>query len=166
MDFSLFALVFLGFIIAQRLSELVIAKRNTKRLLDKGAVEVGAEHYPFMVALHTAWILCLIVFGYDAQVSFIWLALFVVLQGMRVWILYSLGERWTTRIIVLQEPLVREGPFSWMRHPNYVLVVAEIFVAPMVLGLWWLALVFSILNALMLYVRIKVEEQNIKHLRS
>jgi len=165
-EFSTPALLFLGFIIVQRLSELVIAQRNTKRLLDKGAVEYGASHYPVMVSLHTAWILCLVFFGLNQPISYIWLALFVFLQVCRVWILASLGERWTTRIIVLNEPLVKAGPFSFLRHPNYVLVVLEIIAAPMVLGLTWVAVLFTVLNAAMLYVRISVEEGALKHLRS
>lgn len=164
-NYSIPALLFLTFIVAQRLSELFIAKRNTTRLLEKGAVEFGAKHYPYMVALHTSWVFCLIVFGYNNPITISWLVLYSLLQGMRYWILLSLGERWTTRIIVLQEPLIKSGPFVFLRHPNYVLVVAEIFVAPMVLHLWWMALVFTALNAAMLYVRISVEEKCINHLR-
>lgn len=152
-------LFFLGFIIVQRLSELVIAKRNTARLLAKGAYEVGAAHYPVMVAMHIAWIACLLIFGYDETVALGWLAVFTVLQILRVWILGSLGGRWTTRIIVLEEPLVVRGPFKYFSHPNYMLVVAEIIVAPMVLGLVWIAVVFTVLNAGMLWVRIGVEHK-------
>ena len=95
--------LFLAFIIIQRLSELVIAKRNTARLLAQGAYEVGANHYPFMVMLHSAWIACLVIFGYSQSVNFGWLALFAVLQLFRLWILTSLGGRWTTRIIILEK---------------------------------------------------------------
>jgi len=152
-------LLFLGIIIVQRLSELVIAKRNTARLLAKGAYEVGAAHYPVMVAMHSAWIACLLIFGYDETVALGWLAVFTVLQIFRVWILGSLGGRWTTRIIVLEEPLVVRGPSKYFSHPNYMLVVAEIIVAPMVLGLIWVAVVFTVLNAGMLWVRIGVESK-------
>lgn len=157
--------LFLGFIILQRLSELAIAKRNTARLLEKGAYEVGAAHYPVMVAMHSAWIGCLIVFGWNASVSYGWLALFVVLQILRVWILASLGSRWTTRVIILPEPLVARGPFKYLAHPNYTLVVAEIIVSPMVLGLVWVAAVFTLLNAAMLWVRIGVENDALAPLR-
>ena len=152
-------LLFLSFIIIQRLSELVVAKRNTARLLAKGAYEVGANHYPVMVAMHSAWIMCLLVFGYDETVAFGWLAVFAVLQVFRVWILGTLGSRWTTRIIILEEPLVVRGPFKYFSHPNYMLVVAEIIVAPMVLGLGWVAVIFTVLNAAMLWVRIGVEHK-------
>ncbi len=150
--------LFLAFIVVQRLGELVIAKRNTAALLARGAHEVGAAHYPVMVALHSAWVLCLLIFGYSQEIHLGWLALYAVLQVFRVWILGTLGRRWTTRIIVIDEPLVAKGPFRFIPHPNYTLVVFEIFVAPMVLGLVWVALLFSLLNAAMLYHRIGVED--------
>lgn len=157
--------LFLGFIILQRLSELAIAKRNTARLLEKGAYEVGASHYPIMVVMHSAWIGCLVVFGFGAGVSLGWLVVFACLQILRVWILASLGSRWTTRVIILAEPLVARGPFKYLAHPNYTLVVAEIIVAPMVLGLVWVAVVFTVLNAAMLWVRIRVENEALAPLR-
>jgi len=157
---------FLGFIILQRLSELAIAKRNTKRLLAKGAYEVGAAHYPVMVALHSAWIACLLIFGYDEIVVLGWLAVFAGLQVLRIWILTSLGGRWTTRVIILEVPLVVRGPFKYVSHPNYMLVVVEIIAAPMVLGLVWVAVVFTVLNAAMLWVRIRVEHKALAPLRN
>lgn len=160
------AVLFLVFIVVQRLSELVIARRNTAQLMARGAYEVGAGHYPAMVLMHSAWILCLMIFGHDNQIALGWLAAFVILQALRVWILASLGERWTTRIIVLEEPLVVRGPFKYVSHPNYILVVAELIVAPMVLGLWWVAVLFTVLNAAMLYVRIGVEHKALAHLRA
>lgn len=158
--------LFLGFIVLQRLGELVLARRNTARLMARGAYEVGRAHYPVMVALHTSWVLCLLVFGHDQGVHPGWLVLFALLQGLRVWILASLGSRWTTRIIVLDAPLVVRGPFRFVSHPNYMLVVAEILVAPMVLGLPWVALVFTLLNAAMLTVRIGVEHRALAPLRA
>ena len=159
------AALFLLFIVLQRTGELFLARRNTRLLIRQGAVEVGASHYPYMVALHACWLLSLILFGYGNPVIWPWLCLFVVLQVFRIWILLTLGERWTTRIIILDKPLVRSGPFGFVNHPNYMLVVLEILVAPMVLGLFWVAVVFSILNAAMLAVRISVEERALSHLR-
>jgi len=150
--------LFLAFIVVQRLGELVIAKRNTAALLARGAHEVGAAHYPVMVALHSAWVLCLLIFGYSQDIHLGWLALYAVFQVFRVWIIGTLGRRWTTRIIVIDEPLVAKGPFRFIPHPNYTLVVFEVFVAPMVLGLIWVAFLFSALNAAMLYHRIRVED--------
>ena len=157
--------LFLAFIIVQRLSELVIAKVNTKRLLARGAYEVGARHYPVMVSMHSIWIGCLLFFGYGEAVSYGWLAIFALLQVLRIWILGTLGARWTTRIIILPEPLVVRGPFRFLRHPNYTLVVAEIIVAPMVLNLVWVAVVFTVLNAAMLWVHIGVEGRALAPLR-
>lgn len=152
------AALFLAFVVAQRLGELAWARRNTARLLARGAREVGAGHYPFLVALHTAWVLALVAFGHDEPVRPGWLLAYAALQAFRVWVLATLGERWTTRIVVTGEPLVARGPFAAMRHPNYALVVAEIAVAPLVLGLGWVALVFTALNAAMLAVRIRAED--------
>ena len=157
--------LFLAFIIVQRLSELVIAKVNTKRLLARGAYEVGAGHYPVMIAMHSIWIGCLLFFGYGEAVSYGWLTIFALLQVLRIWILGTLGARWTTRIIILPEPLVVRGPFRFLKHPNYTLVVAEIIVAPMVLNLVWVAVVFTVLNATMLWVRIGVEGRALAPLR-
>lgn len=151
-------LAFIAFLVLQRLTELLIARRNTRMLLSAGAREVGAAHYPLIVALHTAWLIAIAVGSIGQTIHLPWLAVFVVLQLFRVWILATLGRRWTTRIIVTGLPLVDRGPFRLMRHPNYAVVVAEIFVAPMVLGLIWVAVVFSVLNALVLVVRIRAEE--------
>ncbi|PCJ93333.1 MAG: hypothetical protein COA52_06770 [Hyphomicrobiales bacterium] len=164
-DFALPAVLFLAFIVVQRLGELALAKKNTKALLLQGAKEYGASHYPLIVALHTFWVLALIILGFNQTVVLPWLALFAVLQVGRIWILASLGPRWTTRIIVLDKPLVKAGPFAFIRHPNYVLVVAEIFVAPMVLGLTTVALAFSVLNAAVLFIRISAEEKALAQLR-
>ena len=154
--------LFLAFLILQRLGELIIARRNTARLLADGAHEVGAGHYPVMVAMHVGWLAAILLLGWDEAVRPFWLILYVVLQGFRIWILGTLGRRWTTRIIVTDAPLVSTGPFKFIPHPNYALVVAEIIVAPLVLGLWGVALVFTVLNALMLRHRIKVEDAAIR----
>ena len=159
------AALFLAFLVIQRLSELVIARRNTAELLANGAREVAPGHYPLIVALHTCWIAALVIFGYDEAVRPFWLALFAVLQAFRVWILVSLGRRWTTRIIVTDTPLVARGPYRWVSHPNYLLVVCEIAVAPLVLGLWWVALVFTLPNAAVLSIRIRAENAALSPMR-
>ena len=159
------AALFIAFLLVQRLGELVIARRNTARLLAEGAHEVGAAHYPLIVALHAAWLAAIAILGHDRPVHFGWLAAFVVLQALRLWILASLGPRWTTRIIVTGTPLVARGPYRWLPHPNYTLVVAEIAVAPMVLGLTWVAVVFTVLNALVLTIRIRAENAALAPMR-
>lgn len=153
------AALFIGFLVVQRLAELALARRNTARLMDRGAVEHGAGHYPLIVALHAGWLACIAVLGWGQPVHAGWLALFVLLQGLRLWILATLGPRWTTRIIVTGEPLVRRGPFRWLRHPNYALVVAEIAVAPLVLGLVGVAAAFTVLNAVVLSIRLRAENR-------
>lgn len=159
------AALFIAFLVLQRLGELVLARRNTRRLLARGAVEHGAAHYPLIVALHAAWLISIAVLGWGRPVHPGWLAAFALLQLFRLWILGTLGPRWTTRIIVLDEPLVRRGPFRLLRHPNYTLVVLEIAVAPMVLGLTTVALVFSVLNAAVLAIRIRAENAALAPLR-
>lgn len=155
----LYAIV--AFVVLQRLAELVVSARNTKHLLAAGAHEVGRRHYPLIVALHVLWLASLIVFVDPATEPNLWLlGIFALLQVARVWVLASLGPRWSTRIIVLPEaPLVVRGPYRFMRHPNYAVVAAEIVVLPLVFGAWQIALVFTILNAAMLAWRIRVEDQ-------
>ena len=153
------ALAFIAFLIVQRLCELVVARRNTAKALARGAQEAGAGHYPYIIALHVAWIAAIAVLGADHSLDWRFLAVFALLQVVRVSAMISLGERWTTRIIVDDAPLVRTGLYRWLRHPNYLVVVAEIFVAPMVLGLPGVALVFSGLNAIVLAIRIREEDR-------
>ena len=164
-DASILALLFIGAVIVQRLVELWLARGNTRRLLARGGREVGASHYPLIVALHTTWLVAILGFGWQAAVSIPWFTAYVVLQLFRVWILARLGSRWTTRIIIVDEPLVRRGPYKFIAHPNYLLVVAEIFVVPMALGLFTIALIFSILNAAVLAVRISREARALAETR-
>lgn len=152
------SIVILTLVTAQRLGELVLARRNTARLMAQGGVEVGAEHYPLIVGLHLAWLVGLWAVAWHRPAIWAWLAIYIVLQALRAWTLVSLGERWTTRIIVLPNaPLVRRGPYRFIPHPNYVVVVAEIAVLPLVFGMPAYALVFSLLNASVLWVRIRAE---------
>jgi len=157
------ALLLLGFVTLQRLGELVLARRNTARLLARGAYEVGANHYPLIVALHTAWLagLWYMVFWRLPVVPLAWgwFGLFVLLQLLRVWVIATLGERWTTRIVVLPgAPLVTGGPYRFVSHPNYCVVAAEILVLPLVFGLLWYGLAFTVLNAAMMFLRIRTEQ--------
>ena len=152
------ALALLAFLTVQRLAELAWARANTARLRAVGAVEVGAAHYPVMVALHTVWLLSLWAFGWDRALVWSWVAAFLVLQAGRVWVLATLGRRWTTRVLVVPgETLVARGPYRFVSHPNYVVVALEIFVAPLALGLWGVGLAFGLANLLLLAWRIRVE---------
>ncbi len=144
----------------QRLGELVLARKNTARLKAKGAIEIGARHYPLLVAMHAAWLACLWIWGYDQSVDLIALTAFIVMQGLRLWVLATLGERWTTRIIVLPgAPLITSGPYRYLSHPNYAVVAAEIALLPLALHLPWLALVFTLLNAAVLTIRLRAEQR-------
>ncbi len=152
------AIIVLALVTAQRLGELVLADRNTRRLLRQGAVETGAGHYPFIVALHASWLLGLWVLAWDRPVNLPLLAVFVLLQVGRGWVIATLGPRWTTRIITLPgAALVRKGPYRFLSHPNYVVVAAEIAVLPLAFGLWTFAILFTGLNAAMMWVRIRSE---------
>lgn len=148
---------FLLLVVAQRLAELLLARRNTARLMARGGREVGADHYPLFILLHGSWLGLLFFTSWAADVSLVWFALYLLLQGVRVWILMSLGDRWTTRIIVVDEPLVRKGPYRFVDHPNYWLVAAEFIVVSMAVGQLWIALAYSVLNAALLWHRIRVE---------
>ena len=156
-------LLVLGFVTLQRLGELVLARRNTARLLAAGAIEVAPGHYPVMVAMHTAWLAGLWYFALTLRLTspdLILLAIFFVLQGLRVWVLATLGPRWTTRIITVPgEQLVARGPYRFLSHPNYCVVIGEILVLPLAFGLVWYAVVFSILNLAILWVRIRAENK-------
>jgi methyltransferase len=154
------AIAILALVTAQRLAELIVSRRHTRALLARGGYEVGAGHYPLIVAVHAAWLAALWWLAPDRPVIWPLIALFVLLQGARLWVLATLGERWTTRIIVLPgAPLVARGPFRFVRHPNYLVVIAEIALLPLAFGLWQVALIFSLLNAAMLAVRIRAEEK-------
>ena len=157
------SLAVLAFVTAQRLGELALAKRNTRRLLAQGGVERGAEHYPLIVGLHAAWLIGLWMLAWDRPLKVGWLAAFAVLQLGRLWVLAALGGRWTTRIITIPgETLVKRGPYRFVSHPNYAVVAGEIFVLPMAFGLWAFALTFSVLNASVLFIRIRAENQALR----
>jgi methyltransferase len=152
--------IILALVTLQRAAELVAARRNTRNLLTRGAVELASGHYPLVVAVHAGWLVSLWVFGRDQPVSAIALSAYLVLQGLRGWVFWTLGARWTTRIIVLPgERLVSTGPYRYLSHPNYAVVVGEIAVLPLVLHLPWIAAIFTILNAGVLAIRIRAENR-------
>jgi methyltransferase len=160
-------LTILSLVVIQRLAELFIAKRNTDRLLANGGVEISSGHYPLIVAFHAIWLggLWYLVWGHEVQWP--WAFAYLVLQAARGWIIAALGSRWTTRIIIVPgETLSTTGPYKYFRHPNYMIVAAEIFILPMVFGLWFYALVMGCINLGVLYWRIREEEAALKPLRS
>jgi methyltransferase len=152
--------ILVGLVALQRLAELAWAARNTRALRRAGAVEHGRGHYPLFPLLHAAWLIAiLLAVPADAAPSPPALALFLVLQALRIWVILSLGRFWTTRVLTLPgAPLVRRGPYRLMRHPNYAIVAAEIALLPLVFGAWRIALVFSALDLALLLWRIRIEE--------
>ena len=154
------AVLILSLVTVQRLAELLLSNRNTRRLLDQGAVEIGRGHYSLLIAVHVAWLAALWWRAPGQPIIWPLLMVFVLLQLARLWVITTLGPRWTTRIIVLPDaPLVRGGPYRFIDHPNYLIVALEIAVLPLAFGLVGWALIFSILNAAVLAVRIRAENQ-------
>ena len=160
------AIVLLSLVTAERLAELWLARRNTVALMAQGGFEVAPGHYPWIAMLHAAWLVCLWGEGWFRPIVPAWLAAFLFLQLGRVWVLATLGRRWTTRIIVVPNaPLVTGGPYRFVRHPNYLVVIGEIAVLPLCLGLPWLAMVFSLANLAVLAVRIRAENTSLAMFR-
>ncbi|MFP3917669.1 isoprenylcysteine carboxylmethyltransferase family protein [Lysinibacillus telephonicus] len=157
--------IFVILVILQRIIEVIIAKRNEKKMLLKGAYEVGASHYPYMIAMHISFFLCLIaevvLFNRGISPLFLWLfILFLIVQALRIWCLVSLGSFWNTKIIILPgSHVVKKGPYLFIRHPNYTIVSIEILLIPLMFQAYITAFCFTILNILMLSVRIPLEEK-------
>jgi len=153
--------IVLGVVVLQRLGELALAARNTRDLRAGGAVELDAGGYPFFVALHAAWLLSLALLV-PASTPHSWplLAVFAALQFGRLWVIASLGRYWTTRLIVPPDrPLVNRGPYWFLNHPNYLIVIAEIAILPLAFGAVLIAAVFSAANLALLARRIVIEER-------
>lgn len=148
-------------VVAQRLGELVYARRNTKRLFAAGGVEHGAGHYPLIAALHGSWLAALYLFvPAEAPADWSLLGLYGLLQLGRLWVIASLGGRWTTRVIVLPgAPRIQRGPYRFLRHPNYLIVALEIPLLPLAFGAWQIALGFGFANLALLAYRIRIEER-------
>jgi methyltransferase len=158
--------IILALVTAQRGAELLLSRHNTTRLTARGAVEVGHGHYPLMVAVHASWLVALWAFGQDQPPDWTLLAAFLAIQGLRIWVMATLGARWTTRIIVLPgAPLVTRGPYRYLNHPNYAVVVGEIALLPLALHLPLVATLFTILNGIVLFIRIRAENSGLAKLR-
>lgn len=156
---------------AGRLLELRVANRNRRLLLARGGIEMGQGHYPWMVALHTVWLSSCLAEVWLLDRPFLpWLgipalAVFLGAFALRYWVISTLGERWTTRVVILPgAPLITGGPYRWLRHPNYLAVVLEILSLPLVHTAWLTALAFSLLDGILLRVRIRTEEEGLSRL--
>jgi len=156
-------ILFISFVILLRMGELILSKSNEKWLLQNGAVEYGNNHYPFIVALHILFIISLIIEYYTKQtVSFnlFMLLFYVTLIVFKTWVIVSLGKCWNTKIYHIPGmPLVKKGPYSYFKHPNYLIVVAEIAVIPLIFHLYFTAITFTLLNTILLFIRIKEENK-------
>jgi methyltransferase len=156
-------ILILSLVTLQRAAELVWARRNTRLLLARGAVEIAPGHYPILVALHLGWLAGLWLLGWNRSPDPTWIALYAAVQAGRIWVLAALRDRWTTRIIVLAgASLVRDGPYRFFNHPNYAVVALEVALLPLAFGLSGYAVVFSVLNAGVLAVRISAENDALR----
>lgn len=153
------SILILSFVTLERLSELLLARRNSRELIAQGGLEHASGHYGLIVLIHASWLATLWWLAPSERVRAVWLILFVVIEVGRIWVLASLGRRWTTRIITVPgEQLIRRGPYRWVNHPNYWVVALEIAGLPLVFGMLRTALLFSILNAAVLAIRIQAED--------
>ncbi len=168
----MFFWLFIAFVILQRLAELIIAKRNEKRMLAKGAVEFDRDGYKFIVLMHTLFFLSLLSekIYFNRGINDYWIILiilFFLAQALRYWAIISLGEFWNTRIIVLKgSELIKKGPYRFLSHPNYMAVITEIAVIPLIFSCYITAIVFSVLNLFAITRRIKIEDAALKKLTS
>ena len=160
------ALLLLTFVTLQRLVELAWNRRNERALRARGAIEAGAGHYPVMVALHTLWLVTLWTMGWNRPLVLGWVAVYAALQLGRLWVLATLGRRWTTRVFVVPgETLVRRGPYRFVSHPNYAVVILEIFALPLAFRLQWVSVLFGVANLALLAWRMRVENQALATIR-
>ncbi|MEO6696185.1 MAG: isoprenylcysteine carboxylmethyltransferase family protein [Ignavibacteria bacterium] len=167
----MFFYILISIVIIQRLIELVISKKNEKWLLSEGAIEYGKQHYKFIVMLHICFFISMIAeYNFEKKdgelntINYLFLVFFIVLQILRIWVLKSLGKFWNTKILRIPDiKLIETGPYKFLKHPNYTIVVLEIFIIPMIFNLYITAIIFTILNAVMLSVRIKSENQALKY---
>jgi methyltransferase len=154
------AYAILVLVVLQRGGELWYASRNTTALKARGAIEYGRGHYPLIVLLHASWLIAIAVgIQREARVRALPLLFFVLMQALRAWVLTTLGPYWTTRVIAMPgAALVRRGPYRFLHHPNYLVVIAEMALLPLAFGQVTNAIVFSVLNGVVLAWRVRVEE--------
>jgi methyltransferase len=148
------------FVTLQRFAEVIWDRQNTARLMAAGAAEYGKSHYVFFAGTHATWLAGLWILGYARAVEPLWLVPFALLTIGRYWVMGTLGRRWTTRIVILAgAPLIKTGPYRFVRHPNYIVVIGEMTVVPLALGLPAYALVFFAIYACAAMIRIRAENE-------
>jgi methyltransferase len=162
---SLLFILLLSFIVLQRIIELYIAKGNEKWMIQQGAVEFGQRHYKYMVLLHVLFIIFLsaetLIINRGISPAWpVFLSLFCLAQAVRIWVITSLGKFWNTKILVLPDTnVIRKGPYRYLKHPNYLVVALELISVPLLFNSFFTALLFTVLNILMLKIRIPLEEK-------
>jgi methyltransferase len=159
-------ILLISFIILLRIGELILSRRNQIWLLQQGAIEYGQKHYPFIVALHVLFIVSLIIEYSTTQTatfSRVFFVLCIMFWSFKFWVITSLGKFWNTKIYHISElPLIKKGVYKYLKHPNYLVVIAEIAIIPLVFHLYYTAIVFTVLNAIMLTVRVREENKALK----
>lgn len=159
-------ILFISFIILLRTGELILSRRNGNWLVEHGAVEYGRKHYPYMIALHVLFIISMIMEYSTRQTesfSLFLLVFYLLLLAFKAWIIVSLGKFWSTKIYHIPGfPLIKKGPYKYFKHPNYLVVIIEIAVIPLIFHLCFTAITFTILNVIMLSVRINEENKVLK----
>ncbi|MEN9835728.1 MAG: hypothetical protein RL011_1921 [Pseudomonadota bacterium] len=171
MSLDLIALALFGITIGERIIELAVSNRNAAWSFQRGGVEYGADHYKWMVAMHTAFLFAIVgeylIFGSSlpAVIQVSGMVAATVCQIMRWWIIETLGAQWNTRVIIVPGAgRVNKGPYRFLNHPNYVVVAIEMAMLPLIFGSWRTAILFSILNTWMMWIRIRVENRALKQL--
>jgi len=158
--------LFISFIILLRIGELILSRRNEVWLLQNGAIEYGQKHYPYIVALHALFIISLIVeysTNQPRSFSLFFFVLYLFFLAFKVWVITTLGKFWNTKIYHITDfPLIKNGVYKYIKHPNYLIVIAEIAIIPLVFHLYYTTIVFTVLNTIMLSVRIKEENKVLK----
>jgi len=159
-------ILFISFIILLRIGELILSRRNEIWLLQNGAIEYGQKHYPYIVALHVLFIVSLIAeysTKQTASFSLFFFVLYLFFLAFKTWVITSLGKFWNTKIYHISDfPLIKNGAYKFIQHPNYLIVIAEIAIIPLVFHLYYTAIAFTMLNAIMLSVRITEENKVLK----
>ena len=159
-------ILFISFVVLIRFAELIHSNRNEKWLLDNGAFEYGQKHYPFIVLLHILFILSLIVeytIMHPVTFSLLLMISYFLILGVKAWVIFTLGKYWNTKIYHIPDtPVIRKGFYQYFKHPNYLIVIIEVALIPFIFHLYYTAIIFSILNLIMLSVRITVENKVLK----
>ncbi|HEY5535656.1 MAG TPA: isoprenylcysteine carboxylmethyltransferase family protein [Ignavibacteria bacterium] len=158
--------LFISFIILLRIGELILSRRNEIWLLQNGAIEYGQKHYPYIVALHVLFIVSLIIEYTTKQTesfSLFFFVLYFLFLSFKVWVITSLGKFWNTKIYHISGfPLIKKGVYKYVKHPNYLVVIAKIAIIPLVFHLYYTAITFTVLNAIILSVRVNEENKVMK----